>query len=45
MLLRDTETGKIRMLNFRETNFQLFRELVNERLWETILMGQGAEQS
>ena len=37
--------SKIRMLNFRKANFQLFRELVSKTPWETILMGKGAEQS
>ena len=32
--------SKIRMLNFRKANFQLFRELVNKTPWETVLMGK-----
>ena len=37
--------SKIRKLNFRKANFQLFRELVNRTPWETVLTGKGAEQS
>jgi len=37
--------SKIRMLNFRKADFQLFRELVNKIPWETVLTGKGAEQS
>ncbi len=37
--------SNIRKLNFRKSNFQLFRELVNKIPWETGLMGKGTEQS
>ena len=37
--------SKIRKLNFRKANFQLFWELVNNIPWETVLMGKGVEQS
>ena len=43
MLWRDMgkAKSKIRMLNFRKVNFQLFRELVNKTLWKTVLIEQG----
>ena len=37
------KTSKIRMLNFRKANFQLF--LVNKTLWESIPMDKEVEQS
>ncbi|KFQ71317.1 hypothetical protein N335_05210, partial [Phaethon lepturus] len=37
--------SKVRTLNFREANIQLFRELVNRTPWETALRDKGAEQS
>ncbi|GAB0209193.1 hypothetical protein GRJ2_003385000 [Grus japonensis] len=37
--------SKVRTLNFRKANFQLFKELVNRTLWETALRDKGAEQS
>ncbi|GAB0203436.1 hypothetical protein GRJ2_002809200 [Grus japonensis] len=37
--------GKVRTLNFRKANFQLFKELVNRTPWETALRDKGAEQS
>ena len=47
MLQRDKRQAKskIRTLNFRKADFQLFRELVNKIPWETGLMGKGTEQS
>ncbi|KFZ59181.1 hypothetical protein N338_00715, partial [Podiceps cristatus] len=36
--------SKVRTLNFRKSNFQLFRELVNGLPWQTVLRGKGAEQ-
>jgi len=37
--------SEVRTLNFRNVNFQLFKQLVNRSLWETALRGKGAEQS
>ena len=37
--------SKIRKLNFRKANFQLFGELVNKTLWESVLKDKGAECS
>ncbi|KFP65777.1 hypothetical protein N322_00654, partial [Cariama cristata] len=37
--------SKVRMLNFRKTNYQLFKDLVNRTPWETALRDKGAEQS
>ena len=37
--------NKVRTLNFRKANFQLFKELVNGTPWETALRDKGAEQS
>jgi len=37
--------SKIRMLNFRKANFQLFVELINKTRWETVLMGKDVELS
>ena len=37
--------SKIRKLNFRKANFQLFRELVNKMPWETVLKSEVVEQS
>ncbi|GAB0178027.1 hypothetical protein GRJ2_000268000 [Grus japonensis] len=37
--------SRIRTLNFRRTNFQLFKELVDGTPWETALRNKGAEQS
>jgi len=47
MLWRDVRQAKskIRKLNFRKANFQVFRELVNKTPWETVLMCKGVEQS
>ncbi|KFZ67676.1 hypothetical protein N338_01599, partial [Podiceps cristatus] len=36
---------KVRTLNFRKANFQLFKELVNRTPWETALKDKGSEQS
>jgi len=36
--------SKVRTLNFRKANFQLFEELVNRTPWETALRDRGAEQ-
>ncbi|OPJ66597.1 hypothetical protein AV530_016623 [Patagioenas fasciata monilis] len=46
-VLRDVgqEKSKVRTLNFRKANFQLFKELVNRTPWETALRHKGAEQS
>jgi len=46
-LLRDTKQAKskIRMLNFREANFQLFRESANRSPWQLVFKDQGVEQS
>ena len=43
-LLRDTgqAKNKIRRLNFRKANFQLFKELVNNIPWESVLKDKGA---
>ncbi|KFV18186.1 hypothetical protein N340_03027, partial [Tauraco erythrolophus] len=37
--------SKVRTLNFRKANFQLFKEFVNGTLWETAPRDKGAEQS
>ena len=37
--------SKIRTLNFRKADFQLFRKLINRTSWKNVLMGKGAEQS
>ncbi|KFQ06524.1 hypothetical protein N330_02323, partial [Leptosomus discolor] len=37
--------SKVRTLNFRKENCQLFKELVNSTPWETALRDNGAEQS
>ncbi|KAK4817941.1 hypothetical protein QYF61_002785 [Mycteria americana] len=37
--------SKVRTLNFRKANFQLFKEVVNRTPWETALRDKGAEQS
>ena len=37
--------NKVRPLNFRKTDFQLFKALVNRTPWETALRDKGAEQS
>jgi len=37
--------SKIRSLNFRKGNFQLFNELDNRTTWETTLRDKGAQQS
>jgi len=37
--------SKIWKINFRKAKFQLFREFVNERPWEAVLMGKGVKQS
>ena len=37
--------SKVRTLNFRKANFQLFKELVNRTPWETALRDKGAEES
>jgi len=36
--------SKVRTLNFRKENFQLFKELVNGTPWETALRSKGGEQ-
>jgi len=36
--------SRVRTLNFRKANFQLFEELVNGTPWETALRDKGAEQ-
>lgn len=36
---------KIRILKFRKTNTQLFRELFNKTSWNSVLKDRGAEQS
>lgn len=38
------EKGKVKPLNFREVNFQHFKEVVNRTSWETALRDKGAEQ-
>lgn len=35
---------RVKTLNFRKVNFQLFKELVDETAWETGLKDKGAEQ-
>lgn len=44
-LLRDIRQtkSKIRKLNFRKANFQLFRELVNRTLQESVFKNMGVE--
>jgi len=37
--------SKVKTLNFRKANFQLFKELVKRTHWETALRHKGAEQS
>lgn len=37
--------SKVRALNFRKANFQLFRELVDRTPWETALRHKGSGQS
>ncbi|GAB0179484.1 hypothetical protein GRJ2_000413700 [Grus japonensis] len=37
--------NRVRMLNCRKANFQLFKELVDGTPWETAVRGEGAEQS
>ncbi|KFV09259.1 hypothetical protein N339_03103, partial [Pterocles gutturalis] len=37
--------SRVRTLNFRRANFQLFKELLDGIPWETVLKGIGAEQS
>ncbi|GAB0206529.1 hypothetical protein GRJ2_003118500 [Grus japonensis] len=37
--------SKIKILNFKRVNFQSFKQLVDETLWETTLRDKGAEQS
>ncbi|KFZ45983.1 hypothetical protein N321_04792, partial [Antrostomus carolinensis] len=37
--------GRVRTLNFRRVNFQLFKELLDGILWETVLRDIGTEQS
>jgi len=36
--------SKVRTLNFRKANFQLFKEFVNETPWQTALRDKGEEQ-
>lgn len=45
MTLRNTGLANSRVLNFKRTNFQRFKELLNEILWETVLRDIGIEQS
>jgi len=35
----------VRTLNFRKSNFQLFKELVSRTPWETVPKDRGAEES
>ena len=46
-LLRAVEQAKskTRKFNFRKAKFQLFKELVNNIPWESVLTHKGAEQS
>ncbi|KAM9168311.1 very low-density lipoprotein receptor-like [Mergus octosetaceus] len=37
--------SKVRTLNFRRANFQLFKELVDEIPWDTVLRDRGSDQS
>jgi len=37
--------SKVRTLNVREANFQLFKELVNRTTWKTALRGKEEQQS
>ncbi|PKU45940.1 hypothetical protein llap_3743 [Limosa lapponica baueri] len=37
--------SKVRTLNFRKADFQLFKELVSRAPWETALRDKGTEQS
>ena len=39
------EKSKVRTLNFRKANFQLFKEFISRTPWETALRDKGAEQS
>jgi len=45
-VLRDVgqAKNKVRTLNFRKANFQLFKELVNRTPWESALRDKEAEQ-
>ena len=47
MILRDMGQvkGRVRTLNFRRANFQLFKELMDGTPWEAVLRDKGAEQS
>lgn len=47
MTLRNTglANSRVRVLNFKRTKFQRFKELLNEILWETVLRDIGIEQS
>ena len=36
--------SKVRTLNFRRANFQLFAELVDEIPWDTVLTDRGSDQ-
>ena len=44
VILRNTGLAKSRaeILNFRRKKFQLFKELLNEISWETVLKDKGA---
>jgi len=44
VILRNTGLAKSRaeILNFRRAKFQLFKELLNEISWETVLKDKGA---
>jgi len=37
--------SRIRSLNIMRVNFQLFKELLDEIPWETVLRGKGRKQS
>ena len=46
MILRNAGLAKsaVRTLNFRKTNFRLFKELLDEIPWESVLRDSGTEQ-
>jgi len=45
-VLSDTrKASRVRALNFRKANFQLFRELISRTPWDMVLRDRGEEQS
>lgn len=47
VILRDVSLAKskVRTFNFRRANFQLFKKLVDEIPWDTVLRERGSDQS